>query len=211
MIAASTLLLFLMTVLMLFLSPGPNMAFLLSHSAAMGPRGGYAVALGIALADVVLTVLTASGITAMLAAWPPMFDLLRMAGAVYLGWLAWQAWRSGGMAALAQAPRRSYRQVVRMAMLNSLLNPKALLFFMVFLPQFVEVARGDVVQQVLLLGVILSLVGLLFNITLAHGSGVIGRRLAAAPQFAHWQGRVLALVLLGLALRLLLLQRPGAQ
>lgn len=211
MIAESTLLLFLMTVLMLFLSPGPNMAFLLSHSAAMGPSGGYAVALGIALADVVLTVLTASGVTAMLAAWPPMFDLLRLAGAVYLGWLAWQAWRSGGMAALTQAPRRSHRQVVRMAMLNSLLNPKALLFFMVFLPQFVEASRGDVAQQVLLLGVILSVVGLLFNIVLAHGSGVLGRKLATAPQFARWQGRVLALVLLGLALRLLLLQRPSAQ
>ncbi|MEQ6291543.1 LysE family translocator [Vogesella sp. GCM10023246] len=211
MIAESTLLLFLMTVLMLFLSPGPNMAFLLSHSASMGPGGGYAVALGIALADVVLTLLTASGITAMLAAWPPMFDLLRLAGALYLGWLAWQAWRSGGMAALSRPPQRSYRQVVRMAMLNSLLNPKALLFFMVFLPQFVDAARGAVAQQVVLLGVILSLVGLLFNIVLAHGSGVIGRRLAAAPRFAVWQGRTLALVLAALALRLLLLQRPTAQ
>ncbi|WP_174875915.1 LysE family translocator [Vogesella oryzae] len=211
MIAESTLLLFLMTVLLLFLSPGPNMAFLLSHSTVMGPRGGYAVALGIALADLVLTVLTASGITAMLAAWPPMFDLLRLGGALYLGWMAWQAWRSGGMAALAQAPQRSHRQIVRMAMLNSLLNPKALLFFMVFLPQFVDTARGAVAQQVLLLGALLALVGLGFNFVLAHGSGVIGRQLARAPQFARWQGRALALVLLGLALRLLLLQRPTAQ
>ncbi|RQO68213.1 lysine transporter LysE [Aquitalea sp. FJL05] len=209
MISASTLLLFMVTVLLLFLSPGPNMAFVLSYSTTMGRSGGLAAALGIAVADMVFTILTASGITAMLAGWPPMFDLLRLGGAAYLLWLAWKSWRAGGMLALLGGERRSHRQVVRMAMLNSLLNPKALLFFMVFLPQFVNIAQGHVAQQVLLLGLVLAVTGLAFNAVLAQFSGALGRYLQSQPRFALWQGRALTLVFLGLAARLLLLQRPG--
>ena len=100
MVALSTLSLFLLAVLVLMLSPGPNMAFVLSHGMALGPRGGLAAALGIAAADLVLTLLTASGVTALLAAWAPMFDLLRYLGALYLLWLAWQAWRQPGVVRL---------------------------------------------------------------------------------------------------------------
>ena len=77
MISTPTLLLFLAATLALFLSPGPNMAFVLSHAATHGPRGGLAVALGIGLADVVLTVLTATGVAGMVAARIPSFDLRR--------------------------------------------------------------------------------------------------------------------------------------
>src|SRR5438445_466619 len=88
MVALSTLSVFLVAVLLLFLSPGPNMAFVLSHGIAYGPRGGFAAALGISAADLVLTVLTAMGVTAIVAAWPPAFDILRYIGALYLVWLA---------------------------------------------------------------------------------------------------------------------------
>src|SRR6478735_8932479 len=84
MIDGSSFLLFLLAVLALFVSPGPNMAFVLSHGVAMGPRAGFAAGLGIAAADLVHTVCAASGVTALVAAWPPAFDLLRHAGALYL-------------------------------------------------------------------------------------------------------------------------------
>jgi threonine/homoserine/homoserine lactone efflux protein len=77
MVDFSTLGLFLLAVLTLFLSPGPNRAFVLSHGIAHGPRGGCAAAAGIACADLVLTALTATGITALAAAWPPSFDVTR--------------------------------------------------------------------------------------------------------------------------------------
>ena len=209
MIAAPTLLLFLATVLLLFLSPGPNMAFVLSYSTTMGRSGGLAAALGIAAADMVFTVLTASGLTAMLASWPPMFNLLRLAGAAYLLWLAWKSWHAGGMLALLNGKQRSHGQVVRMAMLNSLLNPKALLFFMVFLPQFVNESQGQIARQVLLLGLVLAATGLVFNAVMAQFSSALGRWLHNQPRFATQQGRILALVFLALATRLLLLQQPS--
>ena len=88
-------------------------------------------------------------------------------------------------------------------------NPKALLFFMVFLPQFVSPARGHVTLQLLVLGVVLSLMALVFNTVLGAFSGQIGRRLQARPGAAKFQRGFLALVMAGLALRLLLLDRPS--
>ena len=105
MISLATLALFLLAVLALFLSPGPNMAFVLSHGVAHGPRGGFAAALGISSADLVHTLFAATGVTALVAAWPPSFDLLRYAGALYLLWLAWQALRSGSAAGRRRAAR----------------------------------------------------------------------------------------------------------
>lgn len=208
MVAWSTLSLFLVAVLVLMLSPGPNMAFVLSQGVARGAAGGIAAALGITAADLVLTLLTASGVTALLAAWPPMFDLLRYLGALYLGWLAWQAMRSSGALPPLMAGKVPLGSVFRMAMLNSLLNPKALLFFMVFLPQFVDAGRGQIVAQLLILGMTLSLVALLFNSVLGAFGGQLGRWLQHHPRTAFWQRWLLACVLLGLALRLLLLERP---
>ncbi|MEO8388111.1 LysE family translocator [Polaromonas sp.] len=207
-----TLSLFVLAVLALFLSPGPNMAFVLSHGLAHGVRGGFAAAIGISAADLVHTLCAATGVTAVVAAWPPSFDALRYAGALYLLWLAWQALRPAGARSAAQATSAGFAgfaRIVRMALLNNLVNPKALLFFMVFLPQFVNPARGHVTLQLLVLGVLLSAMALVFNTMLGAFSGQIGRRLQARPGAAKFQRGFLAFVMAGLALRLLLLDRPS--
>jgi threonine/homoserine/homoserine lactone efflux protein len=209
MIDTGTLSLFVLAVLALFLSPGPNMAFVLSHGVAHGTRGGFAAALGISAADLIHTLCAATGVTALVAAWPPSFDLLRYAGALYLLWLARQALRPAGAPSQAQSPSAGFGRIVRMAFLNNLVNPKALLFFMVFLPQFVDPAQGHVTLQLLLLGVILSAMALLFNTLLGAFSGQIGRRLQAHPGAAKFQRGLLAFAMAGLALRLLLLDRPS--
>ena len=211
MIALSTLSVFLLAVMVLFLSPGPNMAFVLSHGVAHGPRGGFAAALGIAAADLLHTVSAATGLTALVAAWPPSFDLIRYAGAAYLLWLAVQAVRSPGKAVLTEGRQKSLGQVFRAAMLNCLLNPKALLFFMVFLPQFVDPARGGVLGQIVVLGVVLSVAGLLFNTVLGAFAGRVGRFLHGNPRAARWQGWFLGGVLASLAVRLLVLTRPAVR
>ena len=208
MIDGGTLSLFLLAVLALFLSPGPNMAFVLSHGIAMGPRAGFAAGLGIAGADLVHTLCAATGITALVAAWPPSFDVLRYAGALYLLWLAWQAIRSGDAGLHGRADAVSFGRVVRMAWLNNLVNPKALLFFMVFLPQFVSPARGSVPMQLLQLGIALSLAGLVFNTMLGACSGQIGRWLQRR-RAAGFQRGLLATVMVALALRLLFIDRPS--
>ena len=212
MISITTLLLFLGTTLALFLSPGPNMAFVLSHAVALGPRGGLAVALGIGIADVVLTVLTATGVAGLVAAWPPSFDLLRLGGAAYLLWMAWNAWHHPGQLTVTAAGAQSLAQVCRRSALNSLLNPKALLFFLVFLPQFVEPSGTPVAVQLALLGGVLTVASVLFHGLLGVVGGrlaqTLSQRLAQHPRLAQTQGRVLAVVLGTLALRLLLTQRP---
>jgi len=214
MISLATLALFLLAVLALFLSPGPNMAFVLSHGVAHGPRGGFAAALGISAADLVHTLFAASGVTALVAAWPPSFDLLRYAGALYLLWLAVQALRAGGaghaIASGARAEPAAFARIVRMAFLNNLVNPKALLFFMVFLPQFADPARGSVPLQLVQLGVMLSAAALAFNALLGACSGQLGRWLRRRPGAEKFQRGLLALVMAGLAIRLLLLERPSA-
>ena len=210
MISLATLALFLLAVLALFLSPGPNMAFVLSHGVAHGPRGGFAAALGISSADLVHTLFAATGVTALVAAWPPSFDLLRYAGALYLLWLAVQALRSrSGLPTGARAQPSAFARIVRMAFLNNLVNPKALLFFMVFLPQFVDPARGSVPLQLVQLGVMLSAAALAFNTLLGACSGQVGRWLQRRPGAEKFQRGLLALVMVSLAIRLLLLDRPA--
>jgi len=98
--------------------------------------------------------------------------------------------------------------VFRMAMLNSLLNPKALLFFIVFLPQFVIPTQGNIPMQLLVLGCVLALEALVFHLFLGLFSGRIGAFLSRRPQFAKYQSRTLSGVLIALAIRLLLLERP---
>jgi threonine/homoserine/homoserine lactone efflux protein len=209
MIELGMLSLFLLAVLALFLSPGPNMAFVLSHGIALGPRAGFAAGLGIAAADLVHTLCAATGVTALVAAWPPSFELLRYAGALYLLWLAWQALGSGATSVPACAERAGFVQVLRRAWVNNLVNPKALLFFMVFLPQFVDPARGSVSAQLAVLGVTLSLAGLVFNTALGGCSGIIGHWLQRRRGPAGFQRGLLATVMIGLALRLLLIERPS--
>ena len=139
----------------------------------------------------------ATGVTALVAAWPPSFDLLRYAGALYLLWLAWQALRADDARLGAQADRAGFARVVRMAWLNNLVNPKALLFFMVFLPQFVDPARGSVPLQLVTLGVIALAGRPRLQHVLGACSGQIGRwlqrrrgaaRLPARPA-GHGDGR----------------------
>ncbi|AOZ02772.1 lysine transporter LysE [Cupriavidus sp. USMAHM13] len=206
----ATLSLFCGAVLMLMLSPGPNTAFVMAHGAACGLRGGVAAALGIAGADLLLTALTASGVTAVVVAWAPALDLIRYAGAAYLLWLAAKALRpargaggGGGTAAGASRPAGAAAVFVR-GLLNCLLNPKALLFFLVFLPQFVVPGQGPVASQLLVLGALLSAISLLYHALLGALGASLRRLPRARPGLARLQSVALALLMAGLAVRLLL-------
>ncbi|HAT29760.1 MAG TPA: lysine transporter LysE, partial [Janthinobacterium sp.] len=186
---------------------GPNMAFVIAQGVAYGARGGAVAALGIGAADLVLTALTAGGMSAVLNAWPPAFDLIRYAGVVYLLHLAWKAVRPRSAAGVGVA-QLSLRTVFLRALLNSLLNPKALLFFMVFLPQFVDAGRGAVAAQLLILGGVLSVISTVFHALLGGMGGAARRFLGRHPRAAGAQPYALATVLLLLAIRLVLMRRP---
>lgn len=179
---------------LLLLSPGPNMAFVLAHSSAFGRSAGIAAALGIGMADIILTLLTVAGLTALVAAWSAAMDTIRYAGALYLFYMAWKALRASETANGA-AGEPGHLAIFYRAIVNNLLNPKALLFFLVFIPQFVDPEQGSAAGQLLLLGLLLTVISTIFHAGLAFAGGVI--------RFGR-QRYVLAAVLAFLAIRLLI-------
>ncbi len=148
-----SLLIFLTATLALNLAPGPDMLYVSTRSLVQGRRAGIISALGIAAGSVVHTLLIASGLAALRHAVPIAYDIVRYAGAAYLIWLGMQAlrWSSGVAASMSLRPASEWA-IFRQGMITNLLNPKVALFFLAFLPQFTDPARGPVAMQIILLG-----------------------------------------------------------
>ena len=209
MLELNTLGSFSITVLLLMLTPGPNMAFVMTHGVAYGFKGGVAAALGIFATDVVFTSLTAAGITAVLAAWPPAFDIIRYAGALYLLYMVYKALQPPQASDGTVKPHTSLPSVFLRSMLNSMLNPKALLFYMVFLPQFVDPDKGFIGQQLLILGAVLAAISLVFHVLLGQFGSSTRQLLSHHSCAAKFQQYGLAALLLLLAIRLIVMTRPS--
>ena len=210
---SATLWLFSIAVLVLLASPGPNMALILANGMAFGPRGGVAAAAGIGCADLVMTLLTVMGVAAAVAAWPPSFDVLRYAGTVYLLYVAYQALQPTSNGDVnAQSPQGSVMTVFVKALGGSLINPKPMLFFMVFLHQFVSPQRGSVASQLMVLGLTLAVLAFVFHALLGLSAGYLGRNaqsfLRRYPQVAMLQRWGLAVVMTVLAAYLFFTERP---
>jgi threonine/homoserine/homoserine lactone efflux protein len=176
-IAPQTFLLFLGAVLILLLTPGPNMAFVLTSGAAYGWRGGVAAAVGIGVVDLVFTLICAFGLASLLSAYPAAFDAIRWAGAAYLLYLAVMCVRAAGQSVKTDSqPVEPTRWAIFLrGLASNIANPKAILFFLVFIPQFIDAGRGSVFVQFVALGSALAVIGTLF-----HGSlGAIGAAGAA--------------------------------
>ena len=155
--AASTLALFALAALALIAIPGPNMVYVATRSMSEGRRSGFASALGLLTGTMLNVVAAAAGLSALIASSSTAFDALRYLGAAYLVYLGLRALFTRAANGAGAAPRpvslaRAYRQ----AIVVQLLNPKVALFFLAFLPQFVDPARGPVWTQVLVLGAILG-------------------------------------------------------
>ncbi|WP_297846139.1 LysE family translocator [Pseudomonas sp.] len=205
---ATNLYLFIVAALLLLIVPGPNMAFVTSHALAHGWRASLAAALGITMADMLMTVMVSAGLGALVMSWAPAFDLLRWAGACYLMWLAWQALKTPPGDTDTQPTQASLRKIFVRATLNSLLNPKALLFFMVFLPQFVTIGAGSVTLQLMFLGLLLSLIALAFHSLLGLCAGRLHGRLRTGMISKRLGAYGFAAVMTVLAARLLMINRP---
>jgi threonine/homoserine/homoserine lactone efflux protein len=191
---------------LLALSPGPDNLFVLMHAALHGRRSGMLVVLGLCTGLLVHTAAVASGLAAVFAASQIAFDTVRLAGAAYLAFLAWQAFRapvSAGPEPPAAPARRMY---VRGIVMN-LANPKVAIFFLAFLPQFVQAERGGVGQQVMWLGIVFILATLVTFGAIAHYAASLRAVLGNSPALRRGLNRLAGLVFLGLALRLAVSQR----
>jgi len=213
--SADTLIAFLGVSILLGLTPGPDNIFVLLQSAQRGWRAGMAVVVGLCCGLVVHTGAVALGLAAVFAASAVAFTVLKLLGAAYLAYLAWQALRaplsSAGPDAGAQgtAPTASpslWRMVGR-GMVMNLSNPKVLVFFLAFLPQFADPAQGGMARQIMLLGLVFMLATMLVFGAIACFSGVFGTLLMRSVRAQTVLNRVAGLVFLGLAVRLATAQR----
>lgn len=195
--------------LALSLTPGPDMLFCFANGVAHGARGALAAASGIFLGLCVHVTAVTLGLAGLVVASPLAFEALRWAGAAYLAWIAWQSFRAPPMLLVAegQVTPVDTAAVVRRGFVTCLLNPKLLLFFLSFLPQFIRPEAGAVAVQTLILALILVIPGLSLNAAVGLGGGGVGRWMARHPRLLSLQNRLVGLIFLALALRLVLVPR----
>ena len=153
--SVATILTFAVASIVLIITPGPDMALQLSRSINYGRAHGVMTLIGTLLGLLVHSALVALGISILIVAAPPLFLALKIVGAVYLLWLAWQAVRKGGGFRLAAAARQTPTlwQSFLAGVMIDLLNPKVVLFFVTFLPQFVHAGDPAAPGQLFFLGV----------------------------------------------------------
>jgi threonine/homoserine/homoserine lactone efflux protein len=188
--------------------PGPDMMFIMANGIAGGRRAGLVSALGVSLGLMVHTFAAALGLGALLRAAPFVLDTIRWCGAVFLLYLAFTAIRSArtrisfdGNAKL----RRSLRRTFLMATLTNLANPKVILFYLAFFPQFLDPhATWSITTQFLVLGLILIVIGLAVDASTGFASGALSERLRRHPAVRSWLDRISAAVFGALAIRLVI-------
>ncbi len=204
---------FIGALVIVYLVPGPDMVLILQTGATKGRGSAIATAVGLAVARAAHVTLAALGLAALLTTSPITFEVVRFAGAAYLIWLGIEILRARSLlpeATATQKPSRphSYGSCFYRGLLTNILNPKALLFCSVLLPQFVRPGQETVAGQFLLLGVILVGVGFAFDLMYASAGFVLGRWIARHPLVQTLQRWVFAAMLIGFGLRLALSQRP---
>jgi len=203
MIPLGTWLLFCVACVALAATPGPNMLFLVSRTLAQGRSAGFVSLAGTSTGFAVHAFLAALGLTALLATVPLAYDIVRIAGAVYLAWLAIVTWRSASdrdaaVVAGHESPRRMYRQ----GLVTSVLNPKLAMFQLALFPQFIDPSRGHLLLQSLVLAVT-QLVIVIAGDSLCVAAASSARAwFARRPGWSRWSKRALAGVFGALAARL---------
>jgi threonine/homoserine/homoserine lactone efflux protein len=198
-----SLTLFILAVLALMISPGPDMLFIMANGIAQGPKAGAVSALGVGVGGLILTMAAAFGVAALVATHPVAFDALRYGGAAYLMWIAYKTARSDGAFTVpGAAPAVPMKSLFVRGIVTNVLNPKAVIFFMAFLPQFADPARGLMLLQLLFLGLLLTAIGTSINTCIGLGSGKLGALLTQSPRLAKAQKWFLIAIFLILAVRL---------
>ncbi|GIU17515.1 MULTISPECIES: LysE family translocator [unclassified Shewanella] len=205
MIDLALLPLYLTTVIALLLIPGPDMLLIASSSLSYGRKVGVYASFGNATSGLILTLLAAMGVSAIIAMNPMALEVLRVLGGAYLLKMGWDCIRSSA----AEAPEIEQQNnlaklLYRRAVVSNLLNPKALIFFVLFLPQFVSTQlTASSGEQMLALGLLLNVMGLAFNLLLVALVGSVGKPLLKNEKFRTYQNKFMGVIFFVLAIWLL--------
>jgi len=193
---------FLFAAFMLNIAPGPDMLYVIGRSVGQGRKAGIVSSLGVFVGCWVHILAAAVGIAALLRSSPVAFNVVRYAGAVYLIYLGVRMIAQRANFSSQQLRPESMVSIFRQGAITNVLNPKVAIFFLAFLPQFVDARRGSVALQILVLGLIFNVGGTLVNLAVAYAGGTLGELLRRNQQFARLQRWFTGLVFVGLGLRL---------
>lgn len=196
---------FLLAASVITVAPGPDNMMVLSIGMAKGRLPGIAFGLGCALGCLSHTLLAVLGVSALIAASPEAFTALKVCGGLYLVWLGVNALRSAGGASVGKASndRQSPRKLFLKGIVANAINPKVILFFLSFLPQFVIPGHGSVAAQMAWLGIIFTVqAGVIFGL-LGYFSGTVGQWINTSPRLGTAMDRLTGVIFVGLGLRLI--------
>lgn len=200
--------LFLVASALLTIAPGPDIVYVLTRGITQGRKAGFAAALGFATGVIFHTALAALGIAALIRSSDLAFTLVRYAGAAYLIYIGVRAVTSKSAFALETGDdKRALRTIYRQSVVGNVLNPKVTLFFLSFLPQFVNAAAGHLETQMLLLGVIFMVQTVVIFGAVALFSGFIGDWLKRKPAIGDRLNLFAGLTFIGLGIRVALPDR----
>ena len=190
MLNTDTLMLFCATAFVLIITPGPNQVYIIARSTSQGRKAGLLSALGVDTGTLVHVIAASFGLSALLASSAIAFNVVRYAGAGYLIYLGFRTWlsRSDSSDHFTVA-FKSGKRIFFQGMLTNILNPKAALFFLAVLPQFVNAPRGNVTEQMLILGGLFTLIGLIIDFVvaiLAGSAGIWLRRKTGFQRIQKW-------------------------
>src|ERR671917_198735 len=194
----ATLLLFGASVATLVLIPGPNLIYIVTRSVESGRRAGLASVLGVEIGTMVHVAAAAFGLSALLASSAVAFEIVKYAGVAYLIYLGVRALRAGTTPETQVAPA-GMRRTVAEGMLVNVLNPKVSLFFLAFLPQFVDPDKGSAVTQILVLGVVFIAIAATLDLLFVLGATLVGKRIGEDGTQRFAGGVYLALAALAAA------------
>jgi threonine/homoserine/homoserine lactone efflux protein len=206
MIPFDSLALFSLACVLLAVTPGPNLMYLVSRTLCQGRAAGMVSLAGTTSGFLFYALAAAFGLTAIFVAVPVLYDIVRWAGAGYLLWLAWDAVRprGSGLFARRDLPPVTPGLLFRTGVLTSILNPKVALFYLALFPQFVDPARGSVLAQSLLLAAVQIVIDGFCDMLFVLAAAQVATWLAVRPSWLAAQRFVLGGVFAGIALKLAL-------
>lgn len=221
MIDAHQLLLFVAAGLLLNLTPGPDVLYIVSHALRSGARAGIVAGLGISAGCFVHIVAAAVGMSALMAASPTAFSVLKWLGAAYLLWIGARMLLSrappktpeltaGHAIHAVHAPATGMKAVFLGGFWTNALNPKVALFFLAFVPQFIAPGADNKPLAFLLLGLLFNFNAIFVNIAWAALAAWMARRMGAVQRGLHWLERVAGIMFMGFGLKLAFTDAPVA-
>ncbi len=192
----------------LIIAPGPDMFYVITRGMAHGRRAGILSAIGVVCGILVHTTAAALGLTLIIQTSAFAFLFVKYVGATYLLYLGIKAWRDKNTFSL-QSPTSIMNSSAFFwqGVLSNVLNPKIAIFFLAFLPQFVDKGSSHVTLQMVILGLVFACFGLCFLLVVGYSSGAIGGWLTRRPQYAQFFQRLAGGILVGLGIRLALTEQ----